>query len=101
LPPLSDEQLAIEAQNFTTSTIENPVVQVSLEVSFAYLRHAMIKIAYELAFLWLGESYLDDPTAAELRAAIIDPDLASTDRFPGYVGDAQTCAPFSVRPTPG
>jgi HNH endonuclease len=100
LPRLSDEQLTIEAQNFTTTTIENPVVQVSLEVSFAYLRHAMIKIAYELAFLWLGESYLDDPTAAELRAAIIDPDLASTDGFAGYVGDAQTCAPFNDFWTP-
>jgi hypothetical protein len=100
LPPLSDEQLAIAAQQFTVTTIENPVVQVSLEFSFAYLRHAMIKIAYELAFLWLGESYLDDPTAAELRAAIVDPDLVSTDKIPGYVGDAQTCPPFNNFWTP-
>jgi hypothetical protein len=95
MPPLSEEQLAAAAKNFTTTVVENPVLQVSISVSFAYLRHAMMKIAYELAFLWLGESYLDDPLAAELRAAIIKPDLASTDSLSGYVGEAQGCPAFN------
>jgi len=81
VPPLSDEQLAAEVlkakQNVTT--IDNPAVLIEMNVSFAYLRHAMMKIAYELAFLWLGESYLDDLSAAELRTAICAPNITSTD----------------------
>jgi hypothetical protein len=96
VPPLSDEQLAAEvlkaSQNIVR--IDNPAVHIELSVSFAYLRHAMMKIAYELAFLWLGESYLDDPSAVELRAAICAPDVASTDEIPGYVGDAGGCDAF-------
>ena len=46
-----------------------------------HLPHAMSKIAYELAFLWLGESYFDDPLAQELRASIATRDPAAMDRF--------------------
>jgi hypothetical protein len=94
LPPLTEEQLAAAANNYTTTVVDKPLLQVSLSVSFAYLRHAMMKIAYELAFLWLGESYLDDPVAAELRAAILAPDIASTDGLQGYVGEAKDCTAF-------
>ena|SRR5665213_912520 len=60
---------------------------MELSFDFAYVRHAMIKIAYELAFFWLGEAYLDDPSGAELRSAICEADPASTDRLPACVGD--------------
>jgi len=100
LPPLSDEQLAIEAQNFTAKTIERPLVMVNLEASFAYLQHAMLKIVYELAFLWLGESYLDDPLAAKLRAAVISKDLASADEYAANIFDARECKVFSDFWTP-
>jgi len=95
LPPLSSEELAIEVSKCTTNRVENPSVVKNLNVSFAYVRHAMFKIAYELAFLWLGETYLDDPVAVELREAICNADLASTDTLGGYVGDAPECAVFS------
>jgi hypothetical protein len=88
LPPLSEEMLADAAKKFTVNTIENPLMHISLSISFAYLRHAMIKIAYELAFMWLGDFYLEDPLAVELREAICNPDLASTDNIKGYVGFA-------------
>jgi hypothetical protein len=94
LPPLSREELAIEASNYDTKTVENSLLQVTLDVSFAYLRHAMFKIAYELAFLWLGEPYLDDPLAAELRTAISDPDMASTNSLQGWVGTSPECTVF-------
>ncbi|MFI5020558.1 MAG: HNH endonuclease [Alphaproteobacteria bacterium] len=96
VPPLSAEQLAAEVRRWTENviTVENPRVLIERSYSFAYVRHALIKIAYELAFLWLGESYLDDPSAAELRAAICDPDPASTDGLPAYVGDAEGCDAF-------
>ena len=89
LPPLTDEELAIAATNYTTGTVDNLLVQKTLNVSFAYLRHAMIKIAYELAFLWLGEDYLSDALAEELSAAVISPDLASTDKSAGISGGLQ------------
>jgi hypothetical protein len=94
LPPLSSEELAIEASNYTANTIENPNVLFNVSASFAYLRHSMFKIAYELAFLWLGETYLDDPLAVELRTAICKSDIASTDGLPGYVGEASECEAF-------
>jgi hypothetical protein len=89
--------LVAEVQKCTENitTTENPGVLIEPTFSFAYLRHVMIKIAYEFAFLWLGETYLDDPSAAELRAAISKPDLASTDGVLGYVGDAQGCDAFN------
>jgi hypothetical protein len=95
LPPLSGEELAIEASNYTANSIENPTVHFNVNASFAYLRHAMFKIAYELGFLWLGETYLDDPLAVELRTAICKSDIASTDGLPGYIGEASECEAFS------
>lgn len=95
LPPLSAEELAIEASKFTVTTVDNPVVKVDISVSFAFLRHAMMKIAYELTFRWLGEGYLDDPLAIELREAILKNDLASTDALAGYVDWAEPCSAFN------
>ena len=100
LPPLSSEELAAQVSSYAANSIENPTVNMNIRVSFRYLRHAMFKIAYELAFLWLGETYLDDPLAVELRTAICSPDFASTDRFAGFIGDASQCEPFSHCWTP-
>jgi HNH endonuclease len=91
---LSDEALAVEAQKFTVNSIENPLVRVDISVKFEYLRHAMMKIAYELAFLWLGESYLDDPVAISLRKAILSKDIEATAALEGYVGWAEACDAF-------
>lgn len=95
LPPLSPEDLAIASNEITINSVEQPSVTFNIKVSFAFLRHAMMKIAYELAFLWLGENYLDDPLAIELRDAIMKDDLASTDSLAGYVGFAETCSAFN------
>lgn len=97
LPPLTPAQIAeeIEKARATSSTVDNPTVRMNVRTKFAYLRHALMKIAYELAFLWLGESYLEDPTAVKLRQAVIDPDRESTDKIPGFVGDAQDCPTFT------
>ena len=94
LPPLSEEMLAVEASKFTISTVDNLVIKTDISVSFAFLRHAVMKIAYELAFRWLGESYLDDQLAIELRQAILRNDLASTDSFIGYADWAEPCTAF-------
>ncbi len=88
LPALSDEELAVAARSFTVNSIEQPLVHLSRSFDFSFLRHAMMKIAYELAFLWLGEDYLEDPMAIELRSAICNPDPNSTDKINAFVGFA-------------
>ena len=92
LPPLSDAELAIAASNYTASTVEPVLIQKDINVRFAFLRQAMFKIAYELAFLWLGDEYLDDPLAAELRKAICSEDIGSTDKLFGWVDFAPGCS---------
>ena len=52
--------------------VEGPVVRYELPIEVTKYRRGIFKIAYELAFLWLGEKYLDDPVAAKLRAVIIE-----------------------------
>jgi hypothetical protein len=94
LPPLSDVELAAAAGDFEMKEVKNPVLKLSINADFAYLRHAMMKIAYELAFLWLGEAYLQDPLAEVLRTAVLDPDIASTDKIGAYVGVAENCTAF-------
>jgi hypothetical protein len=98
MPPLPPDELAIEVAKATqnVSTMSPIPIRKDLNISFAFLRHAMMKIAYELAFLWLGESYLDDPLAEQLRTAICAPDLASTDGIPGFVGEAKGCKPLEI-----
>ncbi len=95
LPPLSAEELAIAAQNVTVETVEQPLIQKSLQASFAYLQHAVLKIGYELAFLWLGDAYLEDPRAVELRSAILSKDLAAADAYAASTYDAKDCHAFS------
>jgi len=96
MPPLPPDELAIEVAKATQNvSAMSPIpIRKDLSISFAFLRHAMMKIVYELAFIWFGETYLEDPVADELRTAICSPDLASTDGIPGYVGEAKTCTGF-------
>jgi hypothetical protein len=62
----------VEAAMQGVQTIEQPEVSYNIQVNMAVFRRGIFKIAYELAFMWLGESYLDDPIAAKLRAIILD-----------------------------
>lgn len=97
LPPLTKDQMESEQKKYNEESLitdQRPQIVKTFTYSFAFLRHAIIKIAYELACLWLGDDYLDDPTAAELRAAIRAEDPSSTDGLPGYVGPADGCDVF-------
>lgn len=93
LEPLPEEQLAEEVRKFTGNsiTIAKPTLLIKRTYDESFLRHALAKIAYELAFLWLGERYLDDPSAVVLRAAICDPSSNSIDGLPAWFGDAEVC----------
>jgi hypothetical protein len=102
MSPLPPDELAVEVAKAISngSTISPIPISKNLSFSFAFLRHAMMKIVYELAFLWLGETYLDDPVADQLRTAICSPNLSSADEIPGYIGEAKGCKPFEQFWTP-
>lgn len=97
--PLTPEQLVEEVRQFSAAGIEivtNPKVNIRLTVNFAFVRHALIKIAYELAFLWLGEDYLSDPIAEELRRGIITDAPGATDNIRGYTGEPIENSPLEL-----
>jgi hypothetical protein len=98
--PLSEEALEKEIKRFqdNATIIENPSIIFERSYSVAFIRHAMIKIAYELAFLWLGEDYIDDPSATELRNAIFATDPNSTDKLPAYISNAEGFEAFKMWP---
>lgn len=98
--PLSDQALQEEIEKFKSNMriINNPVILLEKTLDFSFVRHAMIKIAYELAFLWLGEDYLDDPSSSELREAVFSNNPNSTDKLPAYVADAEGFQAFKLWP---
>ncbi|WP_265589650.1 HNH endonuclease [Gluconobacter cadivus] len=94
LPPLPEQEIASHIENLTINKVEKPIIKINHSIDFAFIRHSILKIAYELAFIWLGESYLDDPIATELRTSIYSPELTATDNIKGYVGPAEYCNAF-------
>ena len=100
LPPLSAEQLLLETnrclENGSTVAVEQPSVLLNLNFDFSHLRHALLKIIYELAFLWLGEAYLEDPIATLLRMAIRNDDDEAIAQIGGHAGDFEDSSYFDV-----
>jgi hypothetical protein len=72
--PLSEEELRAQVEIILAAgvqTVEKPELHHEIKIDIAEFRKGLLKIAYELAFIWLGESYLDDPMAARLRDVIL------------------------------
>jgi len=72
--PLSEEELRAQVASILAAgvqTIEKPELHHEIKIDLAEFRKGLLKIAYELAFIWLGESYLEDPMAAQLRDVIL------------------------------
>lgn len=61
-----DKLFTMESQ-----TIENPSIQFKMSMSLTSHLRACLKIAYEFAYLWLGESTLSDERMRALREAIL------------------------------
>jgi len=72
LPPMSEEE--IEKQQRRES-IPNPWMNIKMQVDLQKYKRAVLKIAYELAWRWLGPTYLEDPIAETIRACIMDRSL--------------------------
>ena len=74
LPALPSEELerhVAEVMKQEPQNLESPTIISTVELDMFGLRLGLLKIAYELAFLWLGESYLDDPIAAQIRTVLL------------------------------
>lgn len=80
-PPLTPEQtevflaggqmeidnIEIEVQHGSTT---NPDAIARLALDTIRYNQGLLKIAYELAWYWLGEAFLDDPVAATIRECL-------------------------------
>lgn len=76
LTSLTGEELNKEAKRILSEcrgTIERPEITYRLEIDLVEFRRGLLKIAYELAWHWLGDSYLADLQADKLRAMIAHP----------------------------
>ena len=79
LPPLTANEIeaVVAAARAQAQPLGQPWIRHSFQVSLDSFVPGIAKIAYELAFLWFGEPYLDDPDAGDLRTAILANDLAA------------------------
>jgi hypothetical protein len=91
-PPLSQEELQAKIADLKDKvrTTEQPSVRHDLKVDLVDYQNAILKIAYEFAWLWLGDTYLDDPIAVKLRRKI----LGNADEQLRGVIQIGTTAPF-------
>lgn len=73
--PLSEDELAKEVERIVSGaqvTTLRSAVNHAVKVDLIDYQCGILKIAYELAWYWLGDSFLDDPRAVTLREAIRD-----------------------------
>lgn len=84
--PFTDKEMAEFLSTLQVQQIDKPEVTLTPTINFAFLRHALLKIAYELAFMWLGETYLDDPLAILISDSIVKPTQNSTNGILGSAG---------------
>ncbi len=92
LQPLSNEELQkLLAQLNVT---EGKEIAHKLTVDLESFRRPILKIAYELAYHWLGTEYLQDPVAKILRDCVMDKKFNnewSKYKIRGEINLVQTC----------
>lgn len=69
LPEISAEEIE---KHIKTSTDHTPTMEISRSIDLVDYKRGILKIAYELAYYWLGENYLNDPVGEEIRRCITD-----------------------------
>jgi len=72
-PPVSPETIEELKKNVVRQ--EQPRLSIPVSLDLGQYRRGLMKIVYELACLWMGESYLDDPMAALFRQFTLDESL--------------------------
>jgi HNH endonuclease len=93
-PPLSQAELQAKIAELKEQmrTLEQPCVRHALKVDLIEYHNAILKIAYEFAWLWLGDAYLEDPVAVKLRRKILE----NADEQIGGVIQIGTTTPFDT-----
>lgn len=97
LPVISKEE--IEAQ-MIEGTIQTPTIKMRAEFDTVQYKRAVLKIAYELAFYWLGQEYFNDETGEIIRNCMFDSSLEGdwSEEYPikGFIdlSDEQSRFPF-------
>lgn len=69
--PESEIEALVATAKQNIQTIEQPCVLYQLEIDTYDYQRGICKIIYELACLWLGDAYLNDPVASSLRNFIL------------------------------
>lgn len=74
LPPLSDAELQVILSSVIEQQreIDHPAVKTTIPIDTVKFRRGLAKIAYEFSWFCLGDGYLDDPIAGELRDYILN-----------------------------
>lgn len=67
-----NEITADDIKQLKIEKIEKPRICVNAKIDIVNYQKAILKIVYELAYYWLGVSYIDDPSAQLIRNAILD-----------------------------
>ena len=96
LEPLSNGEIQalMDAAKANIRITHQPEVKHSLKIDIMDYKRAILKIAYELAWLWLGDKYLNDPVAEQLRNSILkDEDM---DGIKGRIELGGNMAPLSI-----
>jgi hypothetical protein len=74
LPPLSAAELQQEIEETVrqgTRTLGRPTIHARSDIDINLFRLGLLKIAYELGFLWFGEIFLGQPEAVEMRDVLL------------------------------
>jgi hypothetical protein len=96
LPALTKEDMdeLIQTQRFC---FKKPSIEFESFFDSVEYKRSVLKIAYELACEWIGERYLEDPTADLLRKCILDNKLGKdwSNKYPirGTIGFIQRGVP--------
>lgn len=72
LPQLTKQELEKRIQEGINPS---PWMTINAEIDILQYKRAILKIAYELAWYWLGQAYLDDEVGEMIRKCMLDNDL--------------------------
>jgi hypothetical protein len=72
-PPVSAQEIEELKKNVVRQ--EQPRLSIPVSLDLSQYRRGLMKIVYELACYWIGESYVDDPMAGLLRQFTFDESL--------------------------
>jgi HNH endonuclease len=72
-PEPTNEEMTAMLASAKVQTFDQPWIDFKVQMDFENYKKGILKIAYEMAFYWLGEHYLDDPTARRIRTFLANP----------------------------